>query len=66
MRGDSYGVSPETLGKPDIVVKPKAGQLIIFNSRKMHSVNPGQDIPRLSLSCFIAYRGTHQPLTYWS
>ncbi|MCL1126593.1 2OG-Fe(II) oxygenase [Shewanella surugensis] len=66
IRGDSYGIPPNNLGDPDIVVKPKAGQLIIFNSRKMHSVSAGKNKSRVSLSCFIGYRGEHQPLTYWS
>lgn len=66
MRSDSYGICPDMLGTPDIVVKPKVGQLIIFNSRKMHSVCPGVDTSRISISCFIGYRGQHQPLTYWS
>ena len=26
----------------------------------------GTDQPRLSLSCFVGYRGATEPLTYWS
>ncbi|MGC1496023.1 MAG: 2OG-Fe(II) oxygenase [Sulfitobacter sp.] len=66
MRGSSYGISPDLLGDPDVVVAPKIGDLVIFNSHKMHAVRPSLDVPRLSLSCFVGYRGDHAPITYWS
>ena len=66
IRKDSYGISPETLGKPDLEVQPEAGDLILFDANKMHSVTSGKGGKRLSLSCFIGYRGNAQPLTYWS
>jgi Rps23 Pro-64 3,4-dihydroxylase Tpa1-like proline 4-hydroxylase len=66
IRGNSYGVDPSFLGNPSLQIKPDPGDLIIFNSRKMHAVAPGVKTPRLSLSSFIGYRGQHQPLTYWS
>lgn len=66
IRGKSYGVDPSLLGNPSLQIKPEPGDLIIFNSRKMHAVAPGIKTSRLSLSSFIGYRGQHQPLTYWS
>jgi len=66
IRQDSYGISPSILGEPDLEVKPESGDLIIFNAKKMHSVTSGEGGKRLSLSCFIGYRGNSQPLTYWS
>jgi len=66
LRGESYGIDPAILGEPDLVLRPSPGDIIIFNSRKMHAVAPGRYNSRVSLSCFIGYRGEHSPLTYWS
>ena len=66
MRGDSYGIHPDLLGAPEVQICPGPGDLIIFNSRKMHAVTPGKGDLRLSLSCFVGYRGPAMPLTFWS
>lgn len=66
LRGKDYGLRVETLPKPDIVVKPRSGDLLIFDSRKMHAVAPPVESSRLALSCFVAYRGDDKPLTFWS
>jgi hypothetical protein len=66
LRGDSYGIEPDRLGPPCLTIRPEPGDLILFNSRRMHAVTPGNDQPRLSLSCFVGYRGVAEPLTYWS
>jgi hypothetical protein len=66
LRGESYGIEPELLGPPDFEIAPKIGELILFNSQKIHAVTPGTTASRLSTSCFVGYRGSHLPLTYWS
>nr|WP_249977851.1 2OG-Fe(II) oxygenase [Halomonas olivaria] len=66
MRGDSYGIDPTLLGAATLEVCPEAGDLILFNSRKMHAVTPGSEGVRLSLSCFVGYRGPATPLSFWS
>jgi hypothetical protein len=66
MRGSDYGVKVEVLGKPDLKVRPNPGDLLIFNSRKMHAVAPGTERNRLALSCFVGYRGINKPLSIWS
>jgi hypothetical protein len=65
-RGSKYGMDIEPLGAPDIVVKPRVGDLIIFNARKLHAVGPGCGSDRLTVSSFLGYRGESQPLTVWS
>ncbi|MEJ7686370.1 MAG: 2OG-Fe(II) oxygenase [Variovorax sp.] len=65
-RGAKYGMDIEPLGAPDIVVKPEAGDLIVFNARKLHAVAAGEGSDRLTLSCFLGYRGADLPLTFWS
>lgn len=66
LRQDSYGIAPEHLGLPHMNIQPEPGDLILFNSRLMHSVAPGIESPRLSLSCFVGYRGPAAPLSFWS
>lgn len=66
LRGTEYGLPVEVLGPPDVVVRPDPGDLLIFNSRKMHAVSPGQGKSRLAVSCFVGYRGEQQALTCWS
>ncbi|MBS9430458.1 hypothetical protein CE143_06175 [Photorhabdus luminescens] len=66
MRGDSYGIEPSLLGKPELEIQPDVGDLLIFNSQCMHAVTAGVDDLRLSLSCFIGYRGAANPLSFWS
>lgn len=66
LRQDSYGIPPENLGPPHLEVQPEPGDLVLFNSRLIHAVTPGQELPRLSLSCFVGYRGAAAPLSFWS
>ena len=66
MRGDSYGIDPALLGEPTLEICPSPGDLIISNSKRMHAVSPGSDDLRLSLSCFVGYRGPATPLSFWS
>lgn len=66
MRGDKYAIPLELLKEPDFVVKPKNGDLILFNARKLHAVLPGKGTDRLTLSAFFGYRGEQTNLTVWS
>ncbi|TXT39015.1 MAG: hypothetical protein FD135_2500 [Comamonadaceae bacterium] len=66
LRQESYGITPEQLGPPQLRIQPEPGDLVLFNSRLMHSVTSGSESPRLSLSCFIGYRGPSAPLSFWS
>ncbi|MEH0833912.1 2OG-Fe(II) oxygenase [Pectobacterium cacticida] len=66
LRGDSYGIDPAVLGEPALEIRPNVGDLILFNSRRMHAVTQGTKDIRLSLSCFVGYRGSAMPLSFWS
>lgn len=66
MRGENYAIPLELLDEPDFVVKPKNGDLIVFNARKLHAVLPGEGTDRLTLSAFFGYRGKERNLTVWS
>lgn len=65
-RGSKYGMDLDLLGEPDITIKPKVGELILFNARKLHAVKAGEGSDRLTVSCFLGYRGEGHPLTIWS
>lgn len=54
------------LPPPDFIVKPENGMLILLNSTKLHAIETSIDGDRIASSCFIAYRGEDQPLTYWT
>lgn len=65
-RNGEYGINIKNLPPPDVVLKPGAGDLLIFDAHKIHAVASPQDNARLALSFFVAYRGDNEPLTYWS
>ena len=54
------------LPSPTLQIKPKQGELILFDSGRIHAVRPCQGGPRVSMSMFIGYRTTDKALTYWS
>jgi len=61
----SYGISRKIIPKPKIILKPKVGDLIIFNPQNLHCIKES-DRKRITMSCFIGYRSKSKPLTYWS
>ncbi|TAK75238.1 MAG: 2OG-Fe(II) oxygenase [Gammaproteobacteria bacterium] len=62
---NSYGMSRSKLSAPTLSIKPKVGELVLFNGRNLHAVRPSKTV-RISIACFIGYRGKEYPLTYWS
>ena len=61
-----YGINRNDLPPPSVTYKPKVGDLLILNSRKIHAVRKSTSEKRITLSCFIAYIGNNEPLYYWS
>ena len=66
LRQDGYGFDPEKIGLPKLEIQPEIGDLILFNSRYLHSVSRVGVGGRLSSSCFIGFRSFNRPLSYWS
>lgn len=62
---NSYGISRNKLPEHSISIKPESGDLILFNSRVLHAIKPGNST-RISLSCFIGFKDITSPLVYWS
>ncbi len=63
--GDYY-VDRKKIAEPIITIKPEAGELVLFNPTRYHAVTAGEGSKRVSVSCFIGYRGEYNPLTLWS
>lgn len=63
---NSYGMNKDRMKTPSCRIKPKIGDLVLFNSRRPHAVAASKSTYRMSVSCFIGYRGEHMPLTNWS
>lgn len=66
LSSDGLHIDPDKISKPEVRIKPITGDLILFNSGKVHSVRPSVEGKRISMSCFIGYRSQKMPLTYWS
>ncbi len=62
---ECYFLDRNQLPKSSLFMKPQVGDLIIFDSTRIHTVHASQE-PRINLSCFIGYSGQEQPLTYWN
>jgi hypothetical protein len=63
--GDYY-VDRSKLAEPVITIRPEAGELVLFNPTRYHAVTAGKGAKRVSVSCFVGYRGEYNPLTLWS
>ena len=66
LTSDGLHLDPAKMPKPEVRIRPTAGDLILFDSGRVHAVCPSKDGTRVSMSCFIGYRGEQAPLTYWS
>lgn len=65
-RCDELHFDRNQLPPAEVLYKPQAGDLVLFDSSRIHGVRPSIQGPRISMSCFIGYRGVDQPLSYWS
>ncbi|NBD31407.1 MAG: hypothetical protein GVY17_00140 [Cyanobacteria bacterium] len=63
--GDSYALDATKLSAPAISIKPEAGDLILFESTRVHAVRPGKCCSRITMSTFIGYN-KNQPLQFFS
>ena len=59
------GLEPDTVEPPPLTIHPEAGDLIIFSSRTLHAVTPGNG-HRVGMASFIGVRGVDEPLLLWS
>lgn len=62
----SYGIDPSKLPPPLVTLTPEPGELILFNSRRMHAVTNSRGGQRVTWSCFIGLKLNEKPLIMWS
>lgn len=62
----SYGLDRSKIPTPAVTVAPEVGDLILFNATHIHAVRSAMRGARVTISCFIGYRGRNQPLCFWS
>lgn len=62
----TYGVDRATVGDPSWVVRPKPGEAIFIDPRRIHAVAPSQDRPRITIGLFIGVVTADSPLVVWS
>lgn len=61
-----YSLDRTRIGPPAMVLKPRLGELIVFNARRIHAVAQVLEGTRINASTFIALRGEDEPLTLFS
>jgi len=61
-----YSLRPSTIGRPSLSIRPKVGDLIIFDARKVHAVSRVVRGSRINASTFIGLRSRSVPLTLFS
>lgn len=63
---NSYGLDQAKLGSSELLISPEPGDLILFESNRVHAVRPGKGSLRVTMSTFIGYNRNNQPLKFWS
>jgi hypothetical protein len=50
-----------------VTLEPSIGDLVIFESKRVHSVTPARgDVPRITISFFIGLVDSKSPLEVWA
>ena len=62
----SYGLDEPKLPPPGAIIRPRAGELVIFRCDHPHAVSRIVRVHRCTEACFIGYRGEPSRLSYWS
>jgi hypothetical protein len=65
--GPTYAIRAEFLPEPDLVIRPVAGDFIIFNAAKIHRVRPvlGDGV-RVTVSAFAGFFSINEPFHIFS
>ncbi|MDW3647275.1 MAG: 2OG-Fe(II) oxygenase [Bacteroidia bacterium] len=58
-------IDRDKLPGKSVKIKPEEGELILFQSPKVHTVHPCNGDIRMAMSCFVGYYGENEALTYW-
>jgi hypothetical protein len=67
LSGGPQVVPRDRLSRPDARIQPDVGDLVIFSTRRVHSVEPsGGTVPRITISFFIGVQDERSPLWIWA
>jgi hypothetical protein len=61
-----YSLDRNQIGPPDLVLRPVAGDLILFHSDQVHAVSDVRGGLRLTASCFLGIRDFNQPVSMFA
>jgi len=62
----SYGLRRELLPEAAAVLTPEVGEMILFNSGRVHAVDKIERGSRVTWSAFAGYGSIHDPILIWS
>jgi hypothetical protein len=63
---EGIGLDNKKIPPPKLEIAPRQGDLILFNSMRIHSVKEIKSGVRMTWACFIGYSGPEAPLVVWS
>lgn len=62
----SVSFDDNKITKPKLEIKPNQGDLILFNSMRIHVVKKVKMGVRMTWGCFLGYSGINEPLMIWT
>lgn len=62
----SHGIDIDKLPPSSAIIKPEAGDLILFRSTNLHAVHKVGGQPRITWASFVGVRTDAEPLLLWS
>lgn len=62
----SFGLDRKKITQPKLEIKPNQGDLILFNSMRVHAVKKVETGVRMTWGCLIGYSKSNEPLVVWS
>jgi hypothetical protein len=62
----TYGYQRKDLPPPEVRIQPKAGDLVMLRTTRVHAVQPTRVGERVTLSGFVGHTGVAHPLLLWS
>lgn len=63
---DTYGLDRTKIPESAVLLRPRQGELILFDAQRVHAVRSVREGVRVTVSTFLGYRGPSQPLTFFS
>jgi hypothetical protein len=65
-RRQDYGLDRATLGEPHFSIRPRQGDLLMFDAARVHGVRRVDRGSRVTAACFLGVSGPDQPLAVFA